>query len=220
MKINTNILFQDIAVFAHLSIEDVINIFGNIRLLNVDQDQTIIHQGEEGDHYYVIERGHAEVWRTDPFTDETERVAEIGPGEAFGEEAILQNGFRNATIRMMEPGRLLCLNKDAFDRIIKPKLVKQVEPSRVMEMLDSDAVGLLDCRYEMEYEESRIPGARLIPLHCIREQAYKLNPNKSYIVYCRSGRRSQAAAFLLRDYGITAISLIGGILAWPFEAEI
>ena len=78
----------------------------------------------------------------------------------------------------------------------------------------------IDCRYDMEYEESRIPGARLVPLDVIRSQIHTLDPDAVYIVYCRSGRRSKAAAFLLRERNVNAVSLIGGIKDWPFEVEV
>lgn len=62
MTTNINTLFQDIAVFSHLPMQDVMSIFRNIQLLNVNQGQTIIHHGDRADHYYAIEREHVEVW--------------------------------------------------------------------------------------------------------------------------------------------------------------
>ena len=70
----------------------------------------------------------------------------------------------------------------------------------------------------MEFEESRIPGAQLLPVDRLRrEGVFTVHPQASYIVYCRSGRRSKAAVFLLRERGIHALSLRGGIRDWPYE---
>jgi rhodanese-related sulfurtransferase len=79
---------------------------------------------------------------------------------------------------------------------------------------------MIDCRYDMEFEESRIPGAAWLPLDRIRWDLHRLDPNASYVVYCRSGRRSKAAAFLLRERNIHAVSLAGGIKAWPYEVDL
>jgi rhodanese-related sulfurtransferase len=53
----------------------------------------------------------------------------------------------------------------------------------------------------------------------IRERARGLDRGREYIVYCRSGRRSRAAAFLMRQAGLNALSLKGGIAQWPYELE-
>ena len=87
-------------------------------------------------------------------------------------------------------------------------------------MLKRGAAKLLDCRYQMEYEESRIPGAQLVTLDNLRrEGVFSIDPDLTYIVYCRSGRRSNAAAFLLRERGIRALSLTRGIKDWPYEVD-
>jgi rhodanese-related sulfurtransferase len=77
----------------------------------------------------------------------------------------------------------------------------------------------LDCRYDMEYEEGRIPGAQLLPLDRLRDSVAMLDPSAMYIVYCRSGRRSRAATFLLRERNLRAVSLAGGIKSWPYEID-
>ena len=46
---------------------------------------------------------------------------------------------------------------------------------------------------------------------------HELNPEKNYVVYCRSGKRSAVAALLLKQYRLNAVSLKGGINAWPYK---
>jgi len=179
-----------------------------------------VTQGEPGDSYYIILSGQAEVWVTDPLSDEIARVAVLSDGEAFGEEALLLEGNRTATVKMISPGRLLTLKKADFDELVKSSMVEEVDAARADDMLKRGAAGLLDCRYDMEYEESRIPGAQLVPLDKLRrEGVFSIDPGFTYIVYCRSGRRSKAAAFLLRERGIRALSLTGGIKEWPYEVD-
>jgi rhodanese-related sulfurtransferase len=146
-------------------------------------------------------------------------VAVLDPGNTFGEEALLQDGLRNATVRMSTEGRLLLLAKKDFDRLLKAHLLHEVDVNEVERRIERKAADLIDCRYEAEYELWRIPGSRLMPLDTLRERARGLNPDREYLVYCRSGRRSRAAAFLLRQMGLRASSMKGGIAAWPFEIE-
>jgi rhodanese-related sulfurtransferase len=186
----------------------------------VTAGETIVTQGEPGDSYYIILSGEAEVWVTDPLTDETSRVAVLRDDDAFGEESLLLDGNRTATVTMTSPGRLLVLSKADFDELLKPTMVASIDPERAHRMLLQQQAKLLDCRYEMEYEERRIPGARLVPLARLRQEGvFQLDPEPTYIVYCLGGRRSNAAAFLLRERGIRAISLQGGIKGWPYEVD-
>ena len=80
---------------------------------------------------------------------------------------------------------------------------------------------ILDVRTQDEFDESRIPGAILIPHNEITEKAEDLLTNKDQLilVYCRSGRRSKLAAEALVELGYTNIKEFGGIIDWPYETE-
>ena len=182
--------------------------------------QTIMTQGDKGDYFYVMQSGRAKVWRTDPLDDTTSCAATLKAGDTFGEEALLQQGCRNATVHMVETGRVARLAARDFNKLVEGHLLDEIGIEEARKRLtDEPGTALLDCRYDMEYEISRIPGAALIPLDQLREEAHKLDKEKSYIVYCRSGQRSKAAAFLLRQMGLQAVSMAGGITAWPYETN-
>jgi len=213
------LLAKHLKVFHNIPLENVKLAFDRMVEREVAAGETIVTQGELGDSYYIILSGEAEIWQTDPFTEETFSAGVRRDGDAFGEEALLQNAYRNATVKMNTPGRLLVLSKGDFDELLKPVMVSEVNAETAQEMLQSGSAQLLDCRYDMEFEESRIPGARLVSLDKLREGVFSIDPEAQYIVYCRSGRRSKAAAFLLNERGIKAISLTGGIKDWPYEVD-
>lgn len=74
---------------------------------------------------------------------------------------------------------------------------------------------LLDVRQPREYEESRIPGATLIPLPQLSDRLQELDPEKPTLVYCAIGGRSRAAAQLLSGQGWNEVyNLKGGIKAY------
>ena len=74
---------------------------------------------------------------------------------------------------------------------------------------------LLDVRQPREYEESHIPGSKLIPLPELADSLDQLDKNKPTLVYCAIGGRSRVAAQLLAGQGFEeTINLKGGIKAW------
>jgi len=206
-------------VFQQLPISRVIEACKKMFSKTVAARDVIVTQGDKGDCFYILKEGEAEVWQTDPFTDETALKVTLGPGDSFGEEAILQDAFRNATVAMTTPGELFCLEKSDFDTLVKPHFVEEIDPPQAVKMIKYGQAKLLDCRYDMEFEDSRIPGATHISLDRTRWDIHQLDPNELYIVYCRSGKRSKAAAFLLNERNVKTLSLKGGIQDWPYEID-
>lgn len=212
-------LVKQVSIFHEVPLENVKQAFERMKARDVKAGDTIVTQGESGDCYYLIDSGEAEVFRSDPFTDEVSKVATFGPGDAFGEESLLQDAYRNATVTMTTPGRLLFLEKDDFNDLLKPHVVEEVTSDKAYELINNGDAEWIDCRYDLEYEESRIPGASLVSLDRLRWDIHEIDPDKNYIVYCRSGRRSKAGAFLLRERNINAVSMTGGIKDWPYEVD-
>ena len=76
---------------------------------------------------------------------------------------------------------------------------------------------LVDVRQPEEYEQEHIPGAKLMPLSELEYRLDELDEGRDLVFYCRSGKRSSAAAALARDSGLIDRSignLVGGISAW------
>lgn len=100
-----------------------------------------------------------------------------------------------------------------------------LSPNEVKALLDGDEKGevvLLDVRQSVEYEEGHLPGSVLIPLDELesrREELYReLQSGRKTVIYCRSGRRSMAAAILLCDLGLKNLYVIdGGLNNWSFK---
>lgn len=82
---------------------------------------------------------------------------------------------------------------------------------------DENAV-ILDVRTEDEFNDGYIANAINIDFNNREDflnQIERLDPNKEYYVYCRSGMRSQQACNLMNNIGIeNAYNLLGGILDW------
>jgi NADH:ubiquinone reductase (H+-translocating) len=80
-----------------------------------EPDEEVFHQGDVGDRLYIIVRGRVEVWRQ--MDGAASRVAILGPGEYFGETALLEQSMRNATLRCVEPTDVLSLPKQEFNAL-------------------------------------------------------------------------------------------------------
>ncbi len=74
---------------------------------------------------------------------------------------------------------------------------------------------ILDVRQPWEYEESHLPGAKLIPLPQLSDAYQELDPEKPTIVHCAIGGRSRVAAQMLSGWGFKEVyNLAGGIKAF------
>lgn len=96
--------------------------------------------------------------------------------------------------------------------------VKSVSPDEVRSIIKEKSTNdycLLDVRQPDEYEQSHIPGARLIPLAELQPNLNKIQPDRMTIVYCRSGNRSRSGVGILEGAGFKDIyNMEGGILAY------
>ncbi|MEG0541046.1 MAG: rhodanese-like domain-containing protein [Angelakisella sp.] len=83
---------------------------------------------------------------------------------------------------------------------------------------ESDYI-ILDVRTKEEFDEGHINNAVLIPDSEIKQRAEAELPQKDQLilVYCRSGRRSAAAAEELVSMGYTNVKDFGGISDWPYD---
>lgn len=184
--------------------------------IEVELDQEVIRQYMKGDNFYIIIEGQAEVWREEFEDDEPQMVALLGSGDAFGEEALITGGARNATVKMTTNGRLLQLSKTDFEELVSAPAIRSVT-AEVAKAMISDGAKILDVRFEEEYQESFIPGSVLMPLPELRSHIPELDKNTEYLILCAAGIRAAAATLLLRQKDIKARFIEGGIKYWPFD---
>jgi len=112
----------------------------------------------------------------------------------------------------------IALNKPDFLEFFQRTMVREIDMNVAKAMVES-GYELIDVRFEEEYEEVYISGSTLIPLNVFREGMENLDKNKKYVIHCRSGKRSRVAALLMAEQGFDAVSMLGGIIKWPFEKK-
>ncbi|RJQ44436.1 MAG: hypothetical protein C4538_10480 [Nitrospiraceae bacterium] len=203
--------------FALLEPEKMSALTGKLKEKRFTLGQTIIAQGERGDEYFIVKSGKVEVLKK-MLGEEPEHVAILEEGQAFGEEALLTDSPRSATVRTIDETVLWVLAKSDFDSVVKSSFLKEVDPLAVLNGAKGN-ITFLDVRMKMEFDEEHIPEAINIPLDEIRKRYAELDNSREYYAYCLLGARSATAAFLLNSQGFNARSIKGGILNWPGPLE-
>jgi rhodanese-related sulfurtransferase len=95
--------------------------------------------------------------------------------------------------------------------------VPQVDAKTAQEQLQNGDAQLLDVREPHEWDRGHIDGIHFIPMGQLPWRWRELDPHKRCIVVCRSGSRSNYAAALLRQAGLDAVNLAGGMLGWQAQ---
>ncbi len=185
-------------------------IFMRMQQINYRTGDVILKQGSEGDYFYVLIRGSALVTRETPLSKEGIKLAELSVGDTFGEEALISDAKRNATVTMQSDGAVMRLGKDDFKKLLNEPMLDWVTMPEAEELIRTGAQWL-DVRLPSEFENQHLDSALNIPLYFIRLKIGTLDPRKKYIVCCDTGRRSSAGAYILSERGYQAYVLRGGI---------
>ena len=188
-------------------IDELLKRFERVRAARGD---VVIREGDEGDHYYVVESGRFQVERL--VGGARVVLAELKSGDAFGEEALVSEAKRNATVTALTAGEVLRLGRGHFNELLREPLLRRVEFTQAAQKVQRGALWL-DVRYPSEYQYDKLPGAINVPLAEVRNMFAVLDRSREYIAYCQSGRRSAAAAFLFAQRGFKVWLLEGGLKA-------
>jgi len=193
--------------FSSLPAESIQALFMYMEEHAVKAGVPVINQGEKGDYYYMIRRGRCKVVVEEK--GHSKVVAELGPGDSFGEEALISDNPRNASVVMLSDGIMMRLAQKDFEELMKQPLIKWLTFDEAEELVNDGGVWL-DVRTPNEHAKSCIEGSHNLPLSLLRSKADRLKDTRKYITYCDSGKRSSVAAFLLTQRGLKAYVLAGG----------
>ena len=115
---------------------------------------------------------------------------------------------------------MLCSCKDS-------EKFQTITPDEAAEMMATGSgYVIVDVRGKEEYDKGHIPGAINVPIDSLKQDIRNneaipelADKKKVYMIYCRSGRRSNEAAKLLSSFGYKHIYEFGGIIDWKGEIE-
>jgi CRP-like cAMP-binding protein len=187
-------------------------IFMRMQRMDYRAGEVVIKQGDVGDYFYVVVKGTCAVTRETPLNKEGIKLAELKMGDTFGEEALISDAKRNATVTMLTDGYLMRLGKEDFQKLLNEPFLEWVDYEQAKQIVAAGGQWL-DVRLPSEFEHYHAPSAINIPLYSIRLKLKTLDRNRHYVVCCDTGRRSSACAYILSERGFNASVLRGGLSA-------
>ncbi|HEX6592100.1 MAG TPA: cyclic nucleotide-binding domain-containing protein [Moraxellaceae bacterium] len=196
-------------LFYRLPPANVVELFKRLKPEPVRRGQAIIRQGEQAESCYFIRQGVAEVSMSGDAGPVT--LALLEKGQYFGEEGLLIEGVRNADVVMVTDGQLMRLDKADFDLLLKAPSLALVDFAAATDRVSQGQAQWLDVRLADEQARGILRGSVCLPLQSLRVKSRLLPRERRYIVYCDTGRRSAAAAFLLGVLGYDTEVLEGGL---------
>ncbi|HTF96576.1 MAG TPA: cyclic nucleotide-binding domain-containing protein [Cellvibrio sp.] len=190
-------------LFSRLPPANIRQLFIRFTGQKVQADEVVIKQGERGDFFYVLESGSAMVM--DPAG---KILAALRPGNYFGEEALVGDTTRNATVKMITPGKVMRLKKEDFRELLQEPILKYVSATELKERSPNmPPYQILDVRLPLERRIQSVPDSRNIPLNQLRNNLKNLDDSVTYVVTDDSGRRCDVAVHLLTQAGFDSCIL-------------
>ncbi len=202
--------FLRIKAFQKIPPANIQTIFMRLQQVNYKAGDIVIKQGNEGGFFYVISRGRCMVTRESPSNNQGINLAELVVGDTFGEEALLSEAKCNATITMQTDGILMRLGKGDFQALLKEPMLEWLDQDKADKVI-ADGGQWLDVRLPSEFKFFHKDGAVNIPLYLFRHKLDVLDSATQYVVCCDTGRRSSAAAFVLKQKNYQVYVLRGGL---------
>ncbi len=196
--------------FQQIPPQNIQMIFMRLKRVDYKAGHVVIRQGSKGDHFYIIKSGRCRVTRETPGNSNNIALAELGVGDTFGEEALISNEARNATITMQTDGTLMRLGRDDFQSLLNEPMIVSLEHGDADEAVTQGGKWL-DVRVPSEFKAFSKANAMNLPLYLLRHKLDVLDRRTPYVVYCDTGRRSSAAAFILNQQGFETAVLKGGL---------
>jgi CRP-like cAMP-binding protein len=168
-------------------------IFMRMQQINYKAGDVVLKQGTEGDYFYVLTSGKCLVTRETPLNKDGIKLAELIVGDTFGEEALISDAKRNATVTMTTDGAVMRLGKEDFKRLLNEPMLDWISMAEAEDIIKGGGKWL-DVRLPSEFENDHLNGAINIPLYFIRLKMNTLDESTNYILCCDTGRRSSAGA--------------------------
>ncbi|HOI41870.1 MAG TPA: cyclic nucleotide-binding domain-containing protein [Elusimicrobiales bacterium] len=118
-----------IKFFSAMSTALLEKILGWVTLCEYEKGEKICSQGDPGDAFYAIDSGKVSVKAERRILPFPKKLADLGPGDFFGEMALLYRQPRNATVICDGPTKVFVLLADHFEAAAKenPKFAEEIQ---------------------------------------------------------------------------------------------
>ncbi len=204
-------------IFRALPPANLQKIIMGLEEVSFEKGEIIVKQGDAGDFYYIIKKGHCLLSRRPSANAKEIKLAQLRTQDTFGEDSLISNEPRNVSITALTNISLLRLSKEKFNSLIKEPSLKYTPHSEIADKIDNGAI-LLDVRAPDEYKKHHLPNSINAPFFSLRMQLKTFDKRKAILVICENGKTSEAATFLLLRHKFNATIVEGGMEHEPQEA--
>lgn len=112
-------MLRKVEFFSPLTIGQIEQILPYIMLYSYAPGETVFKQGSAGDAFYIVHSGKVAVSIKKGLFSFAQTVASLGPGDFFGEIALISQEPRTATVSCAEPSQLFALVSSDFQFILR-----------------------------------------------------------------------------------------------------
>jgi rhodanese-related sulfurtransferase len=189
-------------LFFNLPPANISRAFAQFERVDMQKGDKVITEGEEGDYFYVIIEGKAAVM----FSNKENKPILLDTGSYFGEDALISNKPRSASIVMATEGVLGRMDKENFRNLLADPLVKFISEEEVgMKLIKGGkSCMLVDVRTQDEFNHAPSFNAKNIPYNELRNEIPGLPQDGTFFISHEGGKRSELAAHLFAQAGLNA----------------
>jgi CRP-like cAMP-binding protein len=109
---------KKIDFFSYIPLKRIERVLGQFSKVPVRKRATVIRQGTTGAALYIIKSGRYAVVKRRGFFSRT-RVAELMPGDFFGEMSLIYDAPTSADVQALEAGELFSISRSDFQRAVE-----------------------------------------------------------------------------------------------------
>ncbi len=194
-------------LFEYIPPANIQALFSKFEEVTYSAGEVVIHQGEPGDYFYVIKSGRTKVERQ--VGEKSQLLVELKAGDNFGQDALVSDVPRNASVTMLTNGKLMRLAEPDFENLLMEPVIETVTLKEAHEMIAeaNPKTYILDVRNPKELNSGKLEKSINVPLPLLRKNMPKLVNDAVYITTCDNGKRSMLAAYQLNENGFTGYVL-------------
>lgn len=187
-------------LFSRLPWSQVQELFTRFETIEVRAGEKLIREGARGDYFYVLAEGSALI------TDRSGSVdLELKEGHYFGEEALISDAPRNASVIMLTNGVVKRLSGEDFCSLVRQSVIQYANWDALE--AQKKRIKILDVRLPMEYRAGHIEDSVNVPLSRLRDGLEDLSAGTLYAISDEAGPRADIGVYLLCRAGFDAVVL-------------
>lgn len=194
-------------------------VLAGVEVLQVAADEVIINQGDDPDHFYIIEGGKFSVYRDIKTTGRQIELATLSTGDFFGEEALITGNQRGTSVKATTAAKLLKVKGEQFKKSIVESTITRESGANAHELL-GQGTQLIDVRETAQFEAGHVPNSINLVLNLLRINSNQLDKAAKYLVVADIPNAAALATFLLRVRGFDASCLDQAIESYTDEYQI